>query len=88
MLFVSLQKRVRVIKELTFQDMYQNQDLFDQDDDEDDDWDPSQNQAHDGVGQTSVSDVIHEVSEANPQPNAVSVFSNYCSFLYFISMFD
>jgi hypothetical protein len=81
MLFVSLQKRVRVKKELTFQDMYQNQDLFDQDDDddEDDDWDPSQKQADDddGVGQTSVSDVIDEVSEPNPLTNAVSVFSNY-----------
>lgn len=88
MLFLSLQKRVRVKKELTFQDMYQNQDLFDQDDDEDDDWDPSQKQADDGVAQTAVSDSIHEVSEANPQPNAVSFFSNYCSFVYFISMCD
>lgn len=88
MLFVSLQKRVRVKKELTFQDMYQNQDLFDQDDDEDDDWDPSQKQADDGVAQTAVSDSIHEVSEVNPQLNAVSVFSNYCSFVYFISMCD
>ena len=86
MLFVLLQKRIRVKKELTFQDMYQNQDLFDQDDDEDDDWDPSQKQADDGVGQTAVSDSIDEVSEANPQPNAVSVFSNYWSFVYFISM--
>jgi hypothetical protein len=78
LLFVSLQKRVRVKKELTFQDMYQNQDLFDQDDDDDDDdWDPSQKQVDDGVGQTSVSDVIDEVSEPNPLPNAVSVFSNY-----------
>lgn len=68
--------------------MYQNQDLFDQDDDEDDDWDPSQKQADDGVAQTAVSDSIHEVSEANPQPNAVSFFSNYCSFVYFISMCD
>lgn len=67
-------KRVRVKKELTFQDMYQNQDLFDQDDDDDDDdWDPSQKQVDDGVGQTSVSDVIDEVSEPNPLPNAKRV---------------
>ncbi|WJX95700.1 Histone deacetylase 15, variant 2 [Trifolium repens] len=36
-------KRVRLQKELTFQDLYENQELFDEeDDDEDDDWDPSQ----------------------------------------------
>jgi hypothetical protein len=43
MLFVWLQKRVRLQKELTFQDLYENQELFDEeDDDEDGDWDPSQ----------------------------------------------
>jgi histone deacetylase 6 len=43
MLFVWLQKRVRLQKELTFQDLYENQELFDEeDDDEDSDWDPSQ----------------------------------------------
>ncbi|KAK2411529.1 histone deacetylase [Trifolium repens] len=36
-------KRVRLQKELTFQDLYENQELFDEeDDDEDGDWDPSQ----------------------------------------------
>ncbi|XP_061362153.1 histone deacetylase 15 isoform X3 [Gastrolobium bilobum] len=33
-------KRARQPRELTFQDMYQNQDLFDDDDDDDDDWEP------------------------------------------------
>jgi hypothetical protein len=41
-LFVWLQKRVKVQKELTFQDLYQSQELFDEDDEEDDDWDPTQ----------------------------------------------
>ncbi|CAJ2634891.1 unnamed protein product [Trifolium pratense] len=35
-------KRARLQKELTFQDLYENQELFDEDDDEDGDWDPSQ----------------------------------------------
>lgn len=35
-------KRVKLQKELTFQDMYQNQELFAEDDEEDDDWEPSQ----------------------------------------------
>lgn len=36
-------KKVRLPKELTFQDMYNNQDAFDDDDDEDDsDWEPAQ----------------------------------------------
>lgn len=39
---VWLQKRARLQKELTFQDLYQNQNMFDDDDDEDSDWEPFQ----------------------------------------------
>ncbi|KAF7806328.1 histone deacetylase 15 isoform X1 [Senna tora] len=35
-------KRARQEKEVTFQDMYQNQDMFDDDDDDDSDWEPLQ----------------------------------------------
>ncbi|TYH98310.1 hypothetical protein ES332_A12G301400v1 [Gossypium tomentosum] len=36
------QKKVRLPKELTFQDMYNNQDAFDDDDEDDSDWEPVQ----------------------------------------------
>ncbi|MBA0657428.1 hypothetical protein Goklo_009713, partial [Gossypium klotzschianum] len=35
-------KKVRLPKELTFQDMYNNQDAFDDDDEDDSDWEPVQ----------------------------------------------
>ncbi|CAJ1944360.1 unnamed protein product [Sphenostylis stenocarpa] len=35
-------KRVRLQKELTFQDMYQNEGVFDEDDEDDSDWEPFQ----------------------------------------------
>ena len=39
---VCLQKKVRLPKELTFKDMYNNQDAFDDDDEDDSDWEPVQ----------------------------------------------
>ena len=39
---VCVQKKVRLPKELTFQDMYNNQDAFDDDDEDDSDWEPVQ----------------------------------------------
>lgn len=37
-----MKKKVRLPKELTFQDMYNNQDAFDDDDEDDSDWEPVQ----------------------------------------------
>jgi len=41
---MALQRKAKQQKEMTFQDMYNNQGLFDEDDDDDGDWEPAQEQ--------------------------------------------